>query len=96
MGDDSPCSRDRTTLEPSVGPRWRSLRSALPAATNCSRSHIPVREHAAARGWDVAGEYVDHASAADIRGRTSWGALWDAGGQRSDLGSYRGACESPR
>ena len=38
-----------------------------------------LREHAQARGWTVAGEYVDHASAADLRGRTAWRELWDAG-----------------
>lgn len=36
-----------------------------------------LREHAEARGWDVTAEYVDHASAADLRGRTAWRQLWD-------------------
>ena len=35
-----------------------------------------LREHAEARGWTVTGEYVDHASAADLRGRTAWRQLW--------------------
>ena len=39
-----------------------------------------LREHAAARGWDVTHEYVDHASAADLRGRTAWRKLWDDAG----------------
>jgi DNA invertase Pin-like site-specific DNA recombinase len=34
----------------------------------------PMRELAAARGWEVA-EYVDHASAADLRGRAEWRRL---------------------
>ena len=31
-----------------------------------------LREHATARGWTVTGEYVDHASAAELRGRAAW------------------------
>ena len=33
---------------------------------------IPLREFAQAQGWQVTGEYVDHASATDLRGRTAW------------------------
>jgi DNA invertase Pin-like site-specific DNA recombinase len=36
----------------------------------------PMRDYAAARGWSVT-EYVDHASAADMRGRTAWARLLD-------------------
>ena len=36
-----------------------------------------LREHAAARGWTVTGEYVDHASAADLRGRIAWRQVWN-------------------
>ena len=36
----------------------------------------PMREYAAARGWIVT-EYVDHASAADLRGRRAWAQLLD-------------------
>ncbi|MHB8325343.1 MAG: recombinase family protein [Candidatus Dormibacteria bacterium] len=45
----------------------------------------PMRELAAARGWEVA-EYVDHASAADLRGRVEWRRLLeDARQGRIDL-----------
>jgi DNA invertase Pin-like site-specific DNA recombinase len=33
---------------------------------------LPVLEFAAAQGWQTAGEYVDHASATDLRGRVAW------------------------
>ncbi len=36
----------------------------------------PMREYAYSRGWAVA-EYVDHASAADLVGRTGWARLLD-------------------
>jgi len=36
---------------------------------------VPMREHVAARGWELVGEYVDHASAKDLRGRRRWRAL---------------------
>ena len=36
-----------------------------------------LREHAEARGWTVRGEYVDHASAADLRGRVAWRQVWN-------------------
>jgi hypothetical protein len=35
---------------------------------------VPVREYAAARGWEIT-EYVDHASAGDPAGRTAWGIV---------------------
>ena len=45
----------------------------------------PMREMAAARGW-VVSEYVDHASAADLRGRSEWRRLLeDARQGRIDL-----------
>jgi DNA invertase Pin-like site-specific DNA recombinase len=45
----------------------------------------PLRDHAAARGWQVT-EYVDHASAADMAGRTGWAQLVeDARRRRIDL-----------
>ena len=45
----------------------------------------PLREYAAARGWHAA-EYVDHASAADMSGRTAWARLVeDARRHRVDL-----------
>ncbi|MDA8331598.1 MAG: recombinase family protein [Candidatus Dormibacteraeota bacterium] len=45
----------------------------------------PMRELAAARSWQVA-EYVDHASASDLRGRREWRRLLeDAQRGRADL-----------
>jgi DNA invertase Pin-like site-specific DNA recombinase len=45
----------------------------------------PLRDYAAARGW-AAAEYVDHAAAADLRGRTAWARLLDdARRRRIDL-----------
>lgn len=46
---------------------------------------VPMREYAAARGWDVV-EYVDLASASDLRGRRRWrDLLEDARCGRVDL-----------
>src|SRR5579864_4118462 len=42
----------------------------------------PLREFAAAQGWTVAGEFVDHASATDLRGRTAWRDLLDRAARR--------------
>ena len=44
---------------------------------------LPLREFVQAQGWTVAGEFVDHASATDLRGRTADQLLAD----------LRGACE---
>jgi len=33
---------------------------------------IPLREFYQTQGWVLAGEFVDHASATDLRGRTAW------------------------
>src|SRR5713226_2499381 len=33
---------------------------------------LPLREFAAAQRWEIAGEFVDRASATDLRGRTAW------------------------
>jgi DNA invertase Pin-like site-specific DNA recombinase len=43
---------------------------------------LPLREFARVQGWDVAGEYVDHASATDLRGRQQWRALLDRASRR--------------
>jgi len=43
---------------------------------------LPLREFAQAQGWTVAGEFVDHASANDLRGRTSWRGLLDLAAKR--------------
>ncbi|MHB8325457.1 MAG: recombinase family protein [Candidatus Dormibacteria bacterium] len=46
---------------------------------------VPMRELAVTRGWQVT-EYVDHASAADLRGRRQWRQLLeDARSGRIDL-----------
>ena len=57
-----------------------------------------LREHAEARGWTVTGEYVDHASAADLRGRVAWRQVWndDAAFWDALLLSRRGARRIPR
>ena len=44
-----------------------------------------LREHATARGSTVTGEYVDHASAADLRGRVAWRQVWNEGTQFWDV-----------
>jgi DNA invertase Pin-like site-specific DNA recombinase len=48
---------------------------------------LPLRDYATAQGWTVAGgEYVDHASATDLRGRTAWRRLLeDAARRRVDV-----------
>ncbi len=43
---------------------------------------LPLREFVAAQGWTVAGEFVDHASANDLRGRTAWRTLLDLAAKR--------------
>jgi len=43
---------------------------------------VPLREFTAAQGWEVAGEFVDHAPATDLRARTAWRALLDQTARR--------------
>ncbi len=43
---------------------------------------LPLREFVQAQGWRVAGEFVDHASATDLRGRTQWQAVLHAASRR--------------
>ena len=43
---------------------------------------LPLRDFAAAQGWQVAGEFVDTASATDLRGRTAWRELLDMASRR--------------
>jgi DNA invertase Pin-like site-specific DNA recombinase len=43
---------------------------------------LPLREFCRVQVWDVAGEYVDHAPATDLRGRRHWRALLDRAGKR--------------
>ena len=42
----------------------------------------PLREFCRAQGWEIAGEYVDRASATDLRGRTAWRRLMDDSAKR--------------
>jgi len=47
---------------------------------------MALREYVTAQEWTVAGEYVDRASATDLRGRTAWRRLLaDAARRRVDL-----------
>src|ERR1700737_2945333 len=43
---------------------------------------LPLREFVQAQGWDVAREFVDHASATALRGRTAWRRLLDEAAKR--------------
>jgi DNA invertase Pin-like site-specific DNA recombinase len=38
---------------------------------------LPLREFVASQGFSIAGEFVDHASATDLKGRTAWRRLLD-------------------
>ena len=42
---------------------------------------LPLREFVAAQGWMLQGEYIDRASATDLRGRTAWRRLLDDAGK---------------
>jgi DNA invertase Pin-like site-specific DNA recombinase len=42
----------------------------------------PLREFCWAQGWEIAGEYIDHASATDLRGRVAWRRLLDDAAKR--------------
>ncbi len=43
---------------------------------------LPLREFCQAQGWTIAGEFTDHASATDLRGRTAWRELLDLAAKR--------------
>ncbi len=43
---------------------------------------VPLREFVASQGWTILGEFVDHASATDLRGRSRWQAVIDAASKR--------------
>jgi len=43
---------------------------------------LPLREFSQAQGWTLAGEFVDRASATDLRGRTAWRHLLDQAAKR--------------
>lgn len=50
---------------------------------------LPLREFCHAQGWEVAGEFVDHASTTDLRGRTAWRDLIDSAARRRVYGLVR-------
>jgi DNA invertase Pin-like site-specific DNA recombinase len=56
--------------------------SASDKDQNPATQLLLLREFATSRGWSVAGEFVDHASAADLRGRTAWKSLLDQASRR--------------
>jgi DNA invertase Pin-like site-specific DNA recombinase len=39
---------------------------------NPETQFLPLREFCGAQGWQIVGEYTDHVSATDLRGRTAW------------------------
>ncbi len=43
---------------------------------------LPLREFAAVQGFEVAGEFIDQASATDLRRRTAWRELLDQAARR--------------
>ena len=43
---------------------------------------VPLREFVAVHGWTVAGEFADHASATDLRGRTQWQTVLQVASRR--------------
>jgi len=43
---------------------------------------LPLREFCEAQGWTIAREFVDHASATDLHGRTQWRAALDSASRR--------------
>jgi len=49
---------------------------------NVETQLLPLREFMAAQGWQVAGEFVDRVSAADLRGRAAWRDLLDQAAKR--------------
>jgi DNA invertase Pin-like site-specific DNA recombinase len=56
--------------------------SASDKDQNPATQLLPLREFVTTRGWTVAGEFVDHASAMDLRGRTAWRNLLDQASKR--------------
>jgi DNA invertase Pin-like site-specific DNA recombinase len=49
---------------------------------NPETQRLPLREFCRAQGWAIAEEYVDHASATDLRGRTGWRRLLEQAAKR--------------
>jgi DNA invertase Pin-like site-specific DNA recombinase len=49
---------------------------------NPETQFLPLREFCQAQGWQVVGEFVDQASATDLRGRRAWRALLEKASRR--------------
>ncbi len=49
---------------------------------NLETQLIPLREFVALQGWSIAGEFVDEASAVDMKARTAWRDLLDQASRR--------------
>ena len=67
----------------------RSLRVAIYARVSTSDKDqnpetqlLPLREFCTEQGWKIAKEFVDIASATDLRGRTAWRTLLDEASKR--------------
>jgi DNA invertase Pin-like site-specific DNA recombinase len=67
----------------------RSLRVAIYARVSTSDKDqnpetqlLPLREFCTAQGWKIAKQFVDTASATDLRGRTAWRTLLDEASKR--------------
>ncbi|HKV39006.1 MAG TPA: recombinase family protein [Blastocatellia bacterium] len=49
---------------------------------NSGTQLLPLREFCGAQGWESVGEFVDTASATDLRGRTAWHSLLEQASKR--------------
>lgn len=65
------------------------MRTAIYARVSTSDKHqdpetqlVPLREFCQVQGWTASGEFVDHASATDLRGRTAWRRLLEDAARR--------------
>src|SRR5437016_6282180 len=75
--------------EPGLMAGVRAMRVGLYARVSTSDKDqepetqlLPLREFCTAQSWSVAGEFVDKASATDLRGRTAWRELLDQASKR--------------
>jgi DNA invertase Pin-like site-specific DNA recombinase len=60
--------------------------SASDGDQNPAAQLLPLREFVTSHGWTITGEFVDHASATELRGRAAWRELLDrASKHRIDL-----------
>jgi DNA invertase Pin-like site-specific DNA recombinase len=74
----------RETAQPDGRPARVALYARVSTADkdqNPETQLLPLREFAAAQGWQTT-EYVDYASAGDLKGRTAWTAMMDAAAKR--------------